>query len=101
MNPIYFECHVTIEPVEGERLNKFTELCEKWDFKVAKLLMQKTLDPSKLDSFCTCKRRNFTEVHNRMNWLLADLEAHVFNVYRYKIEAIIIDHRAKRENLCS
>lgn len=92
-NPIYYECHITIEPVEGERLEKFKEFSSKWNFKVANLLMQKTKDPSKLDSFCTGKDKNFMTMKARMNWLLNDLKNDNFNIYRYKIEAILLDSK--------
>ncbi len=93
MTPLYHECHVTIEPVEGERFVQFEHICSKWDFKVATLLMQKTLDRSKLDSFCTGKNKEYLPLENRMRWLLADLEQNEFKVFRYKIEAIILDSK--------
>jgi hypothetical protein len=38
---ISFETHVTIEPVAGENLVFFKQLCESYGYKVANLLMQK------------------------------------------------------------
>lgn len=98
MNPevLYYECHITIEPVENERLEQFKEFSSRWNFKVANLLMQKTKDPSKLDSFCTGKDKNFNMMQARMNYLLNDLENNNFSVYRYKIEAILLDVHKKR-----
>lgn len=95
IEPIYFECHITIEPVEGERLTRFQEICSKYKFKVANLLMRKTLEKSKLDSFCTGKDKNFTNMKFRMNNLLNELKNNNFNIYRYKIEAILLDSKIK------
>ncbi len=92
---IYYECHITVEPVEGERLNKFKEISQKWNFKVANLLMQKTKDPSKLDSFCTGKDKIYFYMENRMNKMLEDLKKENFNIFRYKIEAILVDSKCK------
>lgn len=97
--PIYFECHITIEPVEGERFALFEHICSKWEFKPATLLMQKTKDPSKLDSFCTGKNKQYLPLANRMYWMLEDLGQESFKVYRYKIEAILLDQRYTRGNV--
>jgi len=53
----YFEIHVTIEPVEGERLELFKTICFKHGFRVADLIMVKkrkiTEERSDRDQFCT------------------------------------------------
>lgn len=93
MEAIYYESHITIEPVEDERLDLFKDICQRWNFKVANLLMQKTLNKSNLDSFCTGKDKNFTMMKARMNYVLDELKNRNFNVYRYKIEAILLDSK--------
>lgn len=95
MEAKYYECHITIEPVEGHRLKLFEKLCRTYKFKVANLLMQKTLDKSKLDSFCTGKHNNYRSMFDMMHQLLDSLNHYRFNVYRYKIEAILLDERIK------
>lgn len=95
MNVIYYECHVTIEPVFNERLELFKTLCEPLGFKVAKLLMEK--GPSRKDSFCTTHGSNVEELIARMRLLVSFLEANDFEVHRNKIEAIVLDERFKRD----
>ncbi len=89
--PIYYECHITVEPVEGNRLQIFTEVCDKFGFKVATLLMQKSLDRSKLDSFTTGKDKDYYRLKDRMYDLITELRTSNFNIFRYKIEGILLD----------
>jgi hypothetical protein len=95
--PKYYESHVTIEPVFEARLEEFKELCMKFNFHVAKLLMQKnreeTPSRSSKDSFCTGHSKDFTDLNRRMMGLVSILKNHKFSVYRYKIEAVLIDVR--------
>jgi hypothetical protein len=93
---LYYECHVTIEPVQDERLTEFSNICSSYGFKVATLLMQKSLDRSNLDSFCTGKATNFAFLKARMDFLLSDLNKAKFNVYRYKIESILLDSKVDK-----
>lgn len=100
MNDIqYFEVHVTVEPVEGDRLDLFKEVCSWSGFRVADLIMVKkrkvTEERSDRDQFCT-GRFNFRDVAERtMYELLDNLEVNRFEVWRYKIEAVILDVRLK------
>lgn len=94
---LYYECHITIEPVFGERLALFTDIAGLHDFRVAKLLMQKTLDPSQKDSFCTGRSRDLVELTARMRGLISDLKRGRFQVWRYKIEDTIIDSKIDDE----
>lgn len=90
-DPLYYECHITIEPVEDERLQVFTNLCDKYSFKVASLLMQKSLKKSNLDSFTTGKDKDYERLKSRMYDLVSDLRLWNFKIYRYKIEGILLD----------
>ena len=94
-NPIYYECHITLEPVEEKRLQIFNSICNHYLFKPATLLMQKTLDKNKLDSFCTSKAADYVELEQRMYAALKQLKNNNFKIYRYKIEAIVLDERIK------
>jgi len=62
MDVLYYESHVTVEPVFDERLEKFKEICAPHTFKPAKLLMKKrsfdTPVRSEYDTFCTGKNKN-------------------------------------------
>lgn len=97
MNSLYYESHVTIEPVFDERLIKFVEICASYKFLVANLLMQKrkeeTPEKSKYDSFCTGRDSSFPELEHRMMGLLTSLKKEGFKIYRYKIESAVLDSR--------
>ena len=96
-SPLYFEAHVTIEPVYEERLAKFTELCKERKFHVATLVMQKrkedTPERSKFDSFCTGHGKDGEELKSRMFALLDELKAEGYQIWRYKIEVVPLDSR--------
>lgn len=89
----YYECHITIEPVVEERLNLFTQLCDKYSFKVATLLMQKSLKRSDLDSFTTGRDKDYYRLKDRMYDLVTELKNANFNILRYKIEGILLDSK--------
>ena len=95
--PIYYESHVTIEPVFDDRLEAFRKVCKQYNFHVATLVMQKraedTPERSKHDSFCTGHGRNGEELAQRMFDLLDVLKTLEFKVWRYKIEVVPLDSR--------
>jgi hypothetical protein len=97
MEPKYYESHVTIEPVFGERLHLFEQTCSQFGYKVAKLLMQKDRESvperSNKDSFCTGHSNDFDDLMKRMDNLHYFLRVRGFEVYRCKIEAILVDER--------
>lgn len=103
MPPIIgFEAHVTIEPVFGDRLDKFEMLAGIVGFKVAKLLMQKsraeTPDRSNKDSFCTGHSADYESLECKVLSLVEVLQECGFSVWRYKIEAIVLDVKLDRKN---
>lgn len=99
--PLYFESHVTIEPVFEEKLEHFSDLCKKHKFQPAKLLLQKrkedTPERSSKDSFCTGHGTNQKDLEQRMNNLVQDLKENNFKVWRKKIEAVLIDEKYSKE----
>lgn len=92
---LYFEAHVTIEPVEGERLEKFSEICAKHHFRVAKLLMQKprleTEERSNKDAFCTSRSKQYARIATDTIELVQELIDEGYVVWRYKIEDTVLD----------
>lgn len=100
MKPLYYESHITIEPVFDERLEKFKAFCQTWDFKAADLLMQKereaTPERSNKDTFATGKGSDYDFLQAKMHGLLGDLMKNKFKVWRYKIEAILLDQKLDR-----
>jgi hypothetical protein len=101
MNPKYFESHITIEPVFGDRLVVFETLCKEKNFKAAKLLMQKdrkeTGERSNKDSFCTGHGKTYDELYCRMDALKNLLIENGFEVWRCKIESILFDEKYERK----
>jgi len=94
---LYYEAHVTIEPVFDDRLDKFTAICKERKFRVADLVMQKrkedTAERSKYDSFCTGHGPDGQELKTRMFSLLDDLKKEAYQIWRYKIEVVPLDSR--------
>ncbi len=94
---LYYESHVTIEPVFGERLEALRQLCAENEFRIADLLMQKreedTPERSKYDTFCSARGSDAMELTNRMLALVRACIAGGFKVWRYKIEDVIIDSK--------
>lgn len=92
---MYYESHITVEPVFDERLDRFSELCAGRGFRPAKLMMKKrekdTPERSKYDSFCTGRDKNFDALAARMHALVQDLQDNGFAVWRYKIEHVVLD----------
>lgn len=93
----YFESHITIEPVFGERLERFKVIAAEYGFKAADLLMQKqradTPTRSDKDTFCTGRGQNKKALELYMSALVKRLQGEGFQVWRYKIEAVLIDER--------
>lgn len=92
-----FEAHVTIEPVFGERFDEFERCCASHKFKPAELLLQKmrevTPQRSNKDSFCTGHGKDYDEILRRTQALVGDLKEAGFDVWRHKIEGIVLDVR--------
>ncbi len=92
-----YEAHVTIEPVFGERFDEFERCCKPYKFKPAELLLQKarlaTPERSNKDSFCTGHGKDYDEILQRTNDLVGTLKAAGFEVWRHKIEGIVLDVR--------
>lgn len=98
---LYFESHITIEPVYDERLDIFICISKKFGFKVADFLMKKrnidTEERSKNDSFCSSRGSDYSEIRFRMLCLICELRAEKFKVWRYKIENTLMDSKYRDE----
>ena len=92
-----YEAHITIEPVFGERFDQFERCCAPYKFRPAELLMQKqravTPERSNKDSFCTGHSKDYKDIYIRTCQLVTDLKESGFDVWRYKIEGIVLDVR--------
>lgn len=98
---LYFEAHVTIEPVFDDRRDQARILAECWRFRLAELLMQKrtvdTEERSAKDTFMTGHGKNLSDLRRRMAMLVGELRAAGFKVWRYKIEDTVVDSRVSDE----
>ncbi len=97
----YYEAHVTIEPVFGERLQEFAQISKKFGFHVAELLMQKrkedTPERSAKDSFCTGRSISRSDIEYRADKLVDALLLAGFQVWRHKIEETLSDSRYEKD----
>lgn len=93
----YYECHITIAPIFDQARERVKTIATKHKFKLATLLMQKratdTPEQSKYDTFMTSHGKSLLDINNRMVVCVNELLDAGFDVYRYKIEDIVIDSR--------
>lgn len=94
---LYFECHVTVEPVFDERLDLLKEIVKPYRFHVADLLMRKRMadapERSQFDTFCTGRSTDYEDLREAMISLVNTLEKCGFEVWRFKIENTLLDVR--------
>ncbi len=93
-----YECHITIEPILDElKLESIKQVVKSYSFRVADLLMCKrqedTPERSKYDTFMTGHSKKYDDLQERMANLVSHLTQQGIKVYRYKIEAILLDSR--------
>lgn len=98
---LYFEAHVTLEPVFEDRLEFLKAIAQQYHFRVADLLMQKSpsgeATPSQKDSFCTSRSKEWKIIESRTRYFVNALRSRGFKVYRYKIENTIMDSKIHDE----
>jgi len=94
---LYFECHITVEPVFGEQLETLKQVVAPFGFRVADLLMRKRLEDaperSQYDTFCTSRSENYRDLEHRMNECLSAILNAGYVFWRYKIENTLLDRR--------
>lgn len=94
---LYFECHITIEPVFDDELDHVKQIASRYKFRVADLLMKKdreaTETRSEKDTFMTSHSQDLLDMKERMICAVKDLRVNGYKVWRYKIEDIVIDSR--------
>ena len=92
---LYFESHITTDPVFGDALTTFRQVAQKTSFRVADLVLMKPgLDEKHVgDIFMSTRSTDYTDIHDRTLKCVALLQQCGFNVRRYKIENTLIDKR--------
>lgn len=95
--PLYFESHVTIEPVFDQRLKDLKAVCLQMGFRVADLLMKKrakdTAARNQHDTFCTGRDDNYEALLQRTLTLVTTLQSAGYKVWRYKLESALVDSK--------
>lgn len=98
---MYYESHITIEPVFDDVLTTVTQIAGISKFKVAKLLMKKrkedTEERSQYDTFMTGHSDSYESLAKRMNDAIHNLQHTGIKVWRYKIEHVVLDSRIDDE----
>lgn len=94
---LYYESHVTINPVFDAKREEASALANRYGFKLAKLLMKKRstddAEDSKLDTFMTGHGQDLGDIKDRTKSLVLELQSSGYTVLRYKIEDTILDSR--------
>ncbi len=97
---LYFESHITVEPVFDERLEELKEIVGRSGFRVADLLMKKrqkdSAERSQFDTFCTARSKDWLDIVTATTTTVFVLQAEGFDVWRYKIENTLLDERLKK-----
>lgn len=93
---LYYEAHVTIDPVFDAQRELAAFLAKDWQFRLAKLYMDKGV-PNQKDTFMTGHGMELNDIKMRTINLVGSLKRHGFNVRRYKIEDTILDSRTNDE----
>lgn len=96
---LYYEAHITFEPVFERQYQELKAISEKHNFRIAELLMKKregdTPERSKYDTFMTGHGKNFEDLQSRMTFVVLKAREAGFTVWRYKIEDTIMDSRTE------
>lgn len=86
---LYYECHITFEPVNLPERAKLKEICEEFGFRVATFIMEK--DSPIPDAFASARAVSYATIVMLMVAVVATLNAAGFKVKRYKIENTLLD----------
>lgn len=96
---LYYEIHITIEPVFDEQLELIKKIANGYGFRVADLLMKKrkedTEQRSSFDTFMTKHSKSLNDAIESIHLVCHELKCHDIQVWRYKIEDVIIDSRTQ------
>lgn len=99
ISKLYYEAHITIEPVFDEWRVIANSVAVNRGFKLADLLMKKrkedTEERSSKDTFMTGHSKSFKDLEQRTKECIIDLQKAGFKVWRYKIEDTILDSRTE------
>ena len=91
---LYFEAHVTTEPLEGGLLQGLLAIAPVYEFRVAELI-KRNGDKHIDDQFASARDQHYEELYTRTHNFVAHLQQAGIKVRRYKIENTMIDSHLK------
>lgn len=95
---LYFEAHVTTDPVPDDQTDLLARIARDHSFRVAALYMKKgTGLRSRLDDFMTTRCTNYEAILGRCHGVVAALTNAGIPVRRWKIENTLLDVHLKPE----
>lgn len=86
--PLYYECHITIDPVTGALERTVADFAKIFEFRLAEFEMTK---PNTVDSFLTARSKDAPQLRRDMIALIYLLRRASVQVRRYKIELALVD----------
>lgn len=87
---LYFEAHITLDPVPESERAEVEAMVRRYGFKLAKLLMDKGV-PSQIDTLMTGHSRSLKQLSGDMRSAIAAVQHSGRVVRRYKIEDTVLD----------
>ncbi len=101
MTKLYYESHITIDPVFDDAREMASELAKQYKFKLATLIMRKREadeeKPAEDDTFMTGHSKDYQDISARTRGLVELLQTNGYQVRRYKIEDTLVDSRSNDE----
>ncbi len=91
---LYFESHITIDPVFDEQRDRAALIVLPNGFLLAKLFMLKDGSPHDGDTFMTCRTKDIYSIKDRTLSAVQQLERDGFHVRRWKIELAVLDSKS-------
>ena len=87
---LYYECHVTVEPIEFEEPRAlFDTICREFKFWTSEWILKK----DGYHFFATSRSTGLAEMQHRMIALMEALISNGFKIWRYKIEDTVVDSK--------
>lgn len=93
---LYYECHVTVDQESiGDKMEILKDLAADRLFRVSEIVETRwaLTERHTTDTICTSRGRTYDALWKRMQDLMSDLRAAGFKIYRYKIEATVLDEK--------
>lgn len=87
---LYYEVHVTIEPVEQDKYVLFEKLAAAQGFWCSEWALKKE---NGYNFFATTRSKSYDGAYSRMYHLITSLAVRGFKVLRYKIEDTVLDSK--------